>query len=106
MLAPYIDALSELRQVRSDLDSFVLKFDLEELTVIYHPANQKVICIFRDTSFNDCYNVFNFYVELAENIERVNLTLSICFSSESNNFVIRDMFFPGIEYKLYRIRAN
>jgi hypothetical protein len=106
MLAPYIDPLGELRKIRPDLNSFVLKFDLEELTVIYHPEDMKIICIFKDSRFQDYHSIFNFYIELTKKINLINLSLSICFSNEDSNFNVNDMFFQDIEYSLYRIRAN
>jgi hypothetical protein len=100
------EPLGILREIHPDLNSFVLKLDLDELTIIYHPENSKLVCVFNNSEFDGWYEVINFCFENADNISLLNLSLSICFFDEKNAIKTADIHFERIPYKLYRIRAN
>lgn len=88
------------------MNSFVLKIDLDELTIIYHPENFKLICVFNNSELDGWYKVIDFCFEVTDDISLLNLSLSICFFDNKNTIKTANMHFEKIPYKLYRIRAN
>jgi hypothetical protein len=106
MQATLSEPLGILRAIHPDLNSFVLKIDLDELTIIYHPENFKLICVFNNPEFDGWHKIIDFCFEISDNISLLNLSLSICFFDKKNTIKTADMHFERIPYKLYRIRAN
>lgn len=96
-------ALSSVREAIPDIDSHVIKLDLDFMTIIVHPIAEKLICISNDGTCIDWFNIIGFYLEITEHKDFVNLIFAACFFDESNKLITQEMTFNDIQMSYYKV---
>jgi hypothetical protein len=96
-------ALSCVRESIPDIDAYVIKLDLDFMTIIVHPMAENLICISNDGTSIDWFNIIGFYLELTERKDFVNILFAACFFDEDNKLITQEMTFNGIKMTHYRV---
>jgi hypothetical protein len=105
MYATIQDGLEQLKGSFPNLDAYVLRFDLEFLTLLLHPDSYKLIILNLTKHLPSNVTVDKVEFDFSEAPARANLTVQLKTRNDDGTVEFLPMNFLKIPLKMYQIKA-